>query len=141
MTSVGTVISYPIPLYQNYPIQAQFYQPSRFVISAITLGKTTTITTTEDMNYVIGQQVRLIIPPSFGCRQLNEQTGVVISIPSTNQVVLNIYSAGGDPLISSSATTVPQILAIGDVNSGIIYTNTSTMTTNVPGAFINISPD
>jgi hypothetical protein len=137
-----TVISYPIPPYSNVPIEPQWYQPSRFVISAITLGQTTTITTTEDMNYVIGQLVRLIIPPTFGSRKLNEQQGYVISIPAANQVTLDIYSANVDPFINSSAPTQAQILAIGDINQGAI--NSSGRTNNgtaVLGSFINISPN
>jgi hypothetical protein len=135
------VISYPIPAYQNVAIEPQFYSPSRFVISAITLGKTTTITTMLDNNYTIGQECRLIIPPSFGCRELNQATGYVISIPSADQVVLDIYSAGGNPYIASSATTPAQILAIGDINSGQIN-NSGNMntTTYINGSFINISP-
>lgn len=141
MTSVGTVISYPIPAYSNVPVQPQFYQPSQFFISDITLGQTTTVTTTVDHNYVIGQEVRLIIPPSFGCRQLNNQTGFVLSIPEDDEVVLDIYSLGGDPYVSSSATTKAQILAIGDVNSGV--TNSTGRLSNgtfIPGSFADISP-
>jgi hypothetical protein len=136
-----TVISYPIPPYSNLPINAQYYEPSRFVISAITLGSTTTITTTINNNYVIGQLVRLIIPPSFGTRQLNEQEGYVLSIPSANQVVLDIYSVGFDPFINSLATTQAQILAIGDIGNGTINSSGRSQTgTFIPGAFINISP-
>jgi len=137
-----TVISYPIPAYSNVPIEPQFYQPSRFVISDITLGQTTIVQTTEDMNYVIGQQVRLIIPPTFGTRQLNEQTAFVISIPNDDEVELDISSAGMDSFINSSATTKAQILAIGDVNSGVI--NSSGRTNNgtfILGSFIDISPN
>lgn len=136
-----TVISYPIPAYSNVPIRADFYQPSRFVISAISLGFTTAITTTASMNYVLGQLVRLIIPPPYGTRQLNEQTGFVISIPAPTQVVLNINSKGMDTFISSSFPTKAQILAIGDVNSG--PQNISGRTSNITyiqGSFINISP-
>lgn len=141
MTSVGTVISYPIPPYANVPIQSDFYQPSQFFISAITLGQTTTVTTTTDNNYVIGQEVRLIIPPSFGCRQLNQQTGIVLSLPAPNQVEININSIGYDQFIASSAPSKAQILAIGDVNTGQTNTNgIISSLTFVPGSFINISP-
>ncbi len=137
----GTVISYPIPIYQNLPIRDDFYKPSRFVISAITLGTTTTVTTTEDHNYVIGQLCRLYIPPTFGCRKINQQTGYVIGIPSTTQVILDLISTGDDPFIASSATTQAQILAIGDINLGSTNTsgrqNTSTF---IPGSFQDISP-
>ena len=142
-----TVISYPIPPYSNVPIQPEFYQPRRFVISAITLGVTTTVTTTLDMDYVIGQLVRLIIPPSYGIRQLNEAQGYVIAIPASNQVTLNINSQGMDAFKTSTATTKAQILAIGDINSGYASaTGRSIPTVNgdtqieIPGSFINISP-
>lgn len=137
-----TVISYPIPPYQNVPIEPQFYKPSRFVISGVTLGQTTTVTTVVNNDYVIGQECRLIIPPTFGCRQLNGVTGFVLSIPSPNQVVLSIYSSNGDPYTSSSATTKAQILAIGDINSGPINNSGRINTTTyIPGSFINISPN
>lgn len=139
----NTVISYPIPPYNNPPIDPQFYQPSRFVISNISLGCTTTITTTEDTNYVIGQLIRLIIPSSYGCRQLNESQGYVISLPLSNQVEVNIDSSKNvDNFISSSETTQAQVLAIGDINSGVI--NSSGRVSNstyILGSFINISPN
>jgi hypothetical protein len=134
-----TVISFPVPPYSNLPIEAQNYQPSRFVISGVTLGPTTTITTTVNMNYSIGQLIRLIIPPSFGCRQLNEQTGYVISIPTTNSVVVSINSVGCDAYIASLATTVAQILALGDISSGVTNTSRTGQSTAIPGSFINIS--
>lgn len=143
-----TVISFPIPPYSNVPINAEFYQPSQFFISGISLGLTTTVTTTLDVNYVVGQQVRLIIPPTFGCRQLNESQGYVLSIPAPNQVILSIDSSTNvDPFKSSSARTQPQILAIGDVNTGYTSTTGRSIPTingntqiNIPGSFINISP-
>ncbi len=143
MPSVGTVISYPIPPYQNFPIQAQFYQPSRFVISNVTLGVTTVVDTTVDHNYVIGQEVRLIIPPTFGCRQLNETKGYVLTIPSSTQVNVDIDSSQNvDPYVASSASTPAQILGIGDINSGQINNNgINSNLTYVPGSFINISPN
>ena len=136
-----TVISYPISAYQNVPIEPQFYQPSRFVISDIALGQTTIVTTTEDVNYVVGQLVRLIIPPSYGCRQLNEQVGYVLSLPTTTQIELSIYSSGGDAYINSSATTKAQTLAVGNINLGATNSNGPLSTsTYIPASFINISP-
>lgn len=141
MTVLTGVVSYPIPAYANVPIHAEFYQPSRFVISGVSLGYTTTVTTTLDHNYVIGQECRLIIPASFGCWQLNERKGFVLSIPATNQVVLDINSTRNiDPYFASTAqTAVAQILAIGDVNEGQINANGPLNTlTYIPGSFINI---
>lgn len=137
-----SVISYPIPAYSNVPINPQFYQPRFWFISAITRGRTTTVTTTADQDFVVGQLVRFIIPPSFGIRQLNEQQGYVISILSSTQVRVDIDSRFMDAFTSSSATTQPQIIPIGDVGNGQI--NNSGRTNNgtyIPGSFINISPD
>ena len=131
----------PYALYNNLPIEPQFYQPSRFVISAIDLGPTTTITTTVDHNYVVGQEVRLLIPSSFGSYQLNETKGFILSIPASNQFELDINTTVNvDAFISSSATTVAQCLAIGDINSGQVNTGRTGNLTYVPGSFINISP-
>jgi len=142
MTSVGTVISYPIPPYQNLPIKATYYKPSQYFIEDVTLGVTTIVTTTEDVNYVVGQLVRLIIPPQFGCRQLNESQGYVLSLPALNEVEISIDSSRNvDNFVSSNAATQPQILAIGDIANGQINSSGSVrQTTYIPGSFINISP-
>lgn len=133
----------PTPPYNNPPINAQFFQPNVFVISGVQLGVTTTVTMREDSNYVIGQLVRLLIPFSFGCRQLNEQTGYVIAIPAANQVTLDINSSQNvDAFTASAAKTQAQIIAIGDVNTGVTNANGRTnQATFIPGSFINISPN
>ncbi len=149
MTS-STVISYPIPAYQNLPINANFYSPSRFLISDIDLGTVTTITTTENINYVVGQEVRLIIPAYFGSYQLNEAKGFVIEIPALNQVVLNIDSSQNVDAFVAFVPPAPlripyvaaQILAIGDVNNGAQNSQGNINNITYPlGAFINISPE
>jgi hypothetical protein len=142
-----TVISYPVPLYANLPIEPQYYNPWRFVISAISLGVTTSITMVipaiTDLTYVVGQQVRLIIPPTFGCRQLNGQTAYVIAVNLPDQVVLDINSSQNvDSYIASSQPTPAQILAIGDILAGAINNNgTQNQTNYVIGSFINVSPN
>lgn len=104
MTSVGTVISAPTPAYANLPIEPQFYQPSRFEISDITRGLTTTITTTADMNYVVGQQIRLLIPSIFGSYQLNNLSGYVLDIPTSDSVVVSIDSSQANAFIPEPYT-------------------------------------
>jgi len=141
----STVISYPISAYQNVPIAPENYQPSRFVISAITRGITTTITTTVAHNYVIGQLVRLLIPTAYGSFQLNGTQSYVVSIPSTTQVELALQSTDTSAFIATPTPAFnfsqPQILAIGDLNQGAINStgrrNTGTF---IPGSFTNISP-
>lgn len=123
MPSVGTVISYPTPAYSNVSIEPQFYQPSRFVISSITKGSTTTVTTTEDHNYVIGQAVRLLIPVPYGIYQLNNRQGYVISIPSTTQVVIDIDSTNYNSYIASPFTAT--ISNVTKANPGVLTVSNS----------------
>jgi hypothetical protein len=131
----------PVPPYNNVPINAEYYKPGMFFISNITLGQTTLVTTSADHNYIIGQLTRLIIPRFNGTRQLNEQTGYVISIPSSNQVELGITSTGYDPFVTSTYPTQPQILAIGDISSGNINSSGNLNTSvSIPGSYQNISP-
>ena len=132
----------PIAAENNPPITPQYYRPGVFNIASIANGLTTLVTTTVNHNYVIGQAVRFLISQLYGERQLNEQTATVISIPNPNQVVVNINSSFFDLFVPNtmSGTTQPQILAIGDVNSGPINSGRSGNTTFIPGSFVNISP-
>jgi hypothetical protein len=134
----------PVPPENNPPINPQYYQPSLFFISAIALGNSTTVTTSVNHNYVIGQLVRLLIPPTYGSFQLNEQQGYVTSIPSANQVVVNINSTQANAFVPSPTygPTPPQIVAVGDQSSGqISATGNVQIKTYIPGSFINISPN
>lgn len=133
----------PIAPENNPPINPQFYQPSKFIISALVEGVTTAVTTLVDHDYVIGQQVRLLIPESYGAIGLSGQQGYVISIPSPNQVVVDINSTNLNAFNPAPAfgPTPPQIIAIGDIQSGAINSqgriNNGTF---IPGSFIDVSP-
>lgn len=134
----------PTPPYNNPPIEPQYYQPGIFFISEISTGTTTTVTTSVNNNYVVGQNVRLLIPKFFGAYQINNQQGFVLSVPFSNQVIVGINSQVCDPFIPtpSYGPTLPQIIAIGDTNTGIISSTGRTVpTTAIPGSFINISPN
>ncbi len=139
---IPPIISFPIPAYANVPIQPQYYKPRFWFISTITNGQTTLVTTTTNQDFVIGQLVRFIIPQSFGIRQLNERQGYVLSIPSSTQVEVDIDSSFMDAFTSSTATTQPQILPIGDVGNGQVNaTGRRNTGTYIPGSFLNISPN
>lgn len=139
--SIPPLLNGPIPPYTNPPIEPQNFKPSRFVISAIALGITTLVTTSVNHNYVVSQECRLLIPNGYGCRQLNEVTGFVQSIPNPNQVVLNIDSQNANLFINASLRQLPQILAIGDINTGSINNHGRFHTRPyIPGSFRNISP-
>lgn len=109
------------------------YFPGETIISAITLGTTTTIDTASAHNFVVGQEVAFRIPSQWGTTQLNSLPntlvpgspvyGYVISITDYNTVVVNIDSSAYTAFNSNQSATVlgysyPQIVAVGDVNTG-----------------------
>lgn len=136
----------PHPAFNNPAIQPQYFQPSRFAISNITLGMTTLVFSLSTLNFVVGQLVRLIIPQGYGTIQLNNQEAYVISIISTTEVELDIDSRFFNPYIAAPVLTLPntsvaQIMAIGDINSGTINgSGRVNLGTKIPGSFENISP-
>lgn len=146
------IIVGPIAPYSNVPIAPQNFQPSQFVITAISYGATTTFTLANSTNsvspnYVVGQLIRITIPPAYGARQLNGQQGYVLSTPTTKSVVVGIKSVGTDPFITSptflpmQSKTPPQIVAVGDINSGQnMNAGILNLNTYIPGSFINVSP-
>lgn len=135
----------PNALYRNFPIVPQFYTPSLYYIVGITNGKSTTVTTATTHNYLVGQQVRFIIPPTYGERELNEQSGLITSIPSPTSFIVAIDSSKYNTFIASPVygPTLPQVTAIGDVNSGVNNNSNGRLLTGVtlPGSFTNISPN
>lgn len=142
MSSQHNIAPGPIAPENNPPIHPEYYLPSVFFISAISLGLTTTVTTSVNHNYVVGQSVRLLIPPTYGSYQLNELTAYVINIPAPNQVILNLNSTNSNAFIPNPlyGPIKPQIVAVGDINSGPISTNGRNVQTYIAGSFINISP-
>ena len=128
------------------------YVPYGVNITAITTGATTTITTAQNHGFVVGQEVFFVIPKvsttAWGTVQLDTaaynqanvvpQQAYVTSVPAANQIVVNVNSTGygafAFPTSAQAALgiTFPQVLAIGDQNSGA--TNAVTPLPVVPPA-------
>jgi hypothetical protein len=110
------------------------YLPQDNVISAITTGATTTVATTMYHNFEVGQEVAFRIPPQWGTIQLNSLPNTVIpgspiygyvtSITDNWTFVVNINSTGYTAFNTNPSSpsiiglTYPQVLAVGDVNTG-----------------------
>jgi len=110
------------------------YFPGASVISAITLGSTTTIDTASAHNFVVGQEVAFHIPSQWGTVELNSLPniltpgapvyGYVIAVTDFNTVVVNIDSSAYTAFTTNIAVasvpglSFPQIAAVGDVNTG-----------------------
>jgi len=110
------------------------YFPGQTFISNITTGTTTTIDTTDAHNFVVGQEVAFRIPSQWGTVELNTLPnlltpgspvyGYVIAVTDYNTVVVNIDSSAytaftSNPTVASvPGLSYPQIVAVGDVNTG-----------------------
>ena len=110
------------------------YFPGTTFISAITTGTTTTIDTTSAHNMVVGQEVAFRIPQQWGTVQLNTLPntlipgspvyGYVIAVTDYNTVVVNFDSSAytafnsNQTVASVPGLSYPQIVAVGDVNTG-----------------------
>jgi len=127
-TSTGNIGSWKKVLYPY------LYFPGVATISNITLGNTTTIDTTDAHNFVVGQEVAFRIPNQWGTVELNSLPnslipaaplyGYVIAVTDYNTVVVNINSSAFTPFVMNQTVasvpglSYPEILAVGDVNSG-----------------------
>jgi Ubiquitin-activating enzyme E1 FCCH domain len=127
-TSTGNVGSYKTIL---YPV---LYAPGASFISALTLGATTTVVTTAPHNFVAGQEIAFRIPSQWGTTQLNSLPnnlipgspiyGYVTSVTNSTTFVVNINSTAytafnsNQPYASYPGQRFPQVVAVGDVNTG-----------------------
>lgn len=110
------------------------YFPGETVISAITLGATTTVDTASAHNFRVGQEIAFRIPPQYGTVELNSLPnnltpgapayGYVVAVTDYNTVVVSIDSssytafANNVAVANSIGLSFPQIVAVGDVNTG-----------------------
>lgn len=110
------------------------YLPSGSVVTAVTVGSTTTVTTTTNHNFVAGQEIAFHIPSQYGITELNTLPnnvipgspvyGVVQSVSSNTQFVCNIDSTGytaysnNVAVASVAGLSFPQVYAIGSLNTG-----------------------
>lgn len=134
-TSTNNVGSFKKVLYPY------LYFPGVAFISAITTGTTTTIDTANAHNFVVGQEVAIrmptvsgVSPTAWGDSRYNSlpntttpglpQYAYVIAVTDYNTVVVNINSTGytafnsNIPVANVSGLQFPQIVAVGDVNTG-----------------------
>jgi hypothetical protein len=124
----------PAGAYVKKVLYPDLYFPGVSVISGITTGSTTTIDTASAHNLVVGQQVAFRVPEAWGTVQLNSSPnslipgspiyGYVIAVTDYNTVVVDIDSSSYTAYDSNIAVadvpglTFPQIVAVGDVNTG-----------------------
>lgn len=116
-----SIVTSPFPPYQNFPIDSDFYVPNFFIVSTITVGQTTTITTTATNNFVAGQIIRFQIPSRYRTRELNEKEAIILSISSDTEFVCDIESFGFTPFLAS-----PYVANITNITQSATPTVTAT---------------
>lgn len=110
------------------------YVPEANVTAYITLGATTTVTCTMYHNFEVGQEIAFRMPTVWGTTQLNSLPNVLIpgspvygyvtSVTDNWTFVCSINSTGftafnvNQPFVSYPGETFPQVVAVGDVNTG-----------------------
>jgi hypothetical protein len=124
----------PTGAYVKKVLYPFLYEPAVAFISAVTTGTTTTVTTTVAHNFEVGQEIAFRIPSVWGITQLNSLPnvlipgspiyGYVVSVTNNTVFVCNINSTGfsayaNNPTVASvPGLSWPQVLAVGDVNTG-----------------------
>ena len=111
------------------------YAPEQSVISAINTS-TGVVTTTAAHNFVVGQEVAFRIPTIWGSTQLNSLPDILIpgspiyfyvtAVTQNTFTIANIPSGvtaynsnfNGSAVIPTGSWTFPQVVPVGDVNSG-----------------------
>lgn len=120
------------------------YIPFNTIVTAIGLGVSTTITTSVNHEFVVGQEVNFVIPEIsasvWGTTELNGIKGFVTSIPALNQIVVNINSSAFTAFayptsaVAALGMTFPQVIPVGDANTG--YSGPIVpLPQTIPGAF------
>lgn len=127
-TSTGNLGSYKKILYPN------LYLPGSVIVSGITRGATTTISTAGAHQYQVGQEVAFRIPAAWGTIELNSLPntlipgspiyGYVVSVTDFQNFVVNINSSAFTAFNTNQTFAgfvgekFPQVVAVGDVNTG-----------------------
>lgn len=124
----------PAGAYVQKVLYPYLYAPGVAFIEAISLGASTTVTTTSAHNFVVGQEVAFRIPSLWGTVQLNSLPNGVIpgnplyyyvtSVTNSTTFVCNAVSSSftafntNQTVASVPGLSFPQVVAAGDVNSG-----------------------
>ena len=128
----------PTGAYVKKVLYPFLYSPGVSVVTAVTTGSTTVVSTTAPHNLVVGQEVAFRVPAAWGITQLNSlpnsvipgspMYGYVTIVNSSTQVTVNINSSAYTAYTSNIAvSSVPgltpmQLLSVGDVNTGgVVY--------------------
>jgi len=106
------------------PFNPRYYPPARRIVD-IVQGASTVIALNVTHNYVVGQQVRIMMPAGWGMPQINGLLGTITAIgtavsTSTNTITVNIDSTGFTAFawptsaVSALGIGVPEVVPVGE---------------------------
>jgi hypothetical protein len=92
----------------------EFY-PVSYLITAITNAQQATITTSIDHTLTAGQEVRILVPQIFGMYQINGTATDIVSVPTSNSMVVDADTTNFDAFVVPIATNITpaQLIPIG----------------------------
>lgn len=85
----------------------ELFSPRSRFITALTLGASTSVVTSVDHGYGVGEYITLAIPAAFGTSEINGLSGKVLSITSANEFVVEIDSAAASAFAFPASASVP----------------------------------
>ena len=85
----------------------QLFSPRSRFITALTLGASTSVVTSVDHGYGVGEYITLAVPAAFGSSEINGLSGRVLSITSANEFVVDIDSAAASAFAFPASASVP----------------------------------
>lgn len=85
----------------------QLFSPRSRFITALTLGASTSVVTSVDHGYGVGEFITLAIPAAFGTSEINGLSGRISSITSANEFVVEIDSAAASAFAFPASASVP----------------------------------
>lgn len=96
-------------------VQDPLFLPAMRQIASITKAQQAVITTTFDHQYTVGAIVRIIVPEGYGMPQINNQTGIILSVtPDTFVIDIDTsqYDVFADTMTSDQ---IPQVVPSGEI--------------------------
>jgi len=121
------------------------YLPFRCEITDIVSDfPNTIVTTSRDHGFVLGNQVQFLIPKQWGMLEMNNLKGYVLDLtPDTITVTIDSsqFSLFSTPVVTPPIVIdFPQVIPIGDANTGYETPGGFRPYLKIPGTFKNIYP-
>ncbi len=123
------------------------YSPIACPISDVTQEQYPIVTTTIDHSFVVGNRVQFSIPQAWGMYQLDGLKAYVITVPSSNEIVVNVDTSTFNVFVTPTPPNIyvviepAQVAGIGDINTGTSSSGGIPANPNtIPGAYQNQPP-